>query len=393
MLRGRHDGGQVADVATFAGQPHRAGRALDDLREDLGQLGLGQGLFLEQLEHQVVQHVAIVVQRMPGLVVSGLDQATDLLVDNAGNRLRVVALMAHVATEEDLAAGVLAELDGTDPLTHAELRHHPPGQAGGLLDVVAGSGRRVMEDHLLRDPTAKGEGQLVEHLVASGGVLVVQRHHHGVAQGPATRQDGDLGDRVGVEHRRGYERMPTLVIRGDLLLAGTHDPGALLRTGDHPVDGFVQGQVVDQLAVAARGEQRGLVEDVGQVGTGETGGTTGHREQVDTGGQRLALAVHLQDAVPADHVGCIDCDLTVEAPRTQQRGVEDVGTVGCRDQDDVGLDVEAVHLHQQLVEGLLALVVTTAEAGATVAPDGINLVDEHDRGGVGLGLLEQVSHS
>ena len=94
----------------------------------------------------------------------------------------------------------------------------------------------------------------------------------------------------------------------------------------------------------------------------------------------------------ADHVGCIDRDLAVEAARAQQRRVEDVGTVGGRDQDDVGLDVEAVHLDQQLVEGLLALVVTAAETGATVAADGVDLVDEDDGRGVGLGLLEQVPH-
>ena len=94
----------------------------------------------------------------------------------------------------------------------------------------------------------------------------------------------------------------------------------------------------------------------------------------------------------AHHVGGVDGDLAVEAARAQQRRVEDVGAVGRRDEDDVGLDVEAVHLDQQLVEGLLALVVATAEAGAAVAADGVDLVDEDDGGGVVLGLLEQVTH-
>ena len=41
--------------------------------------------------------------------------------------------------------------------------------------------------------------------------------------------------------------------------------------------------------------------------------------------------------------------------------------------------VEAVHLDEQLVERLLALVVAAAEAGAAVAADGVDLVDEDDR--------------
>ena len=248
-----------------------------------------------------------------------------------------------------------------------------------------------MEDELLGDATTHGVGQLVEDLVAGRGVLVVGRHDHRVAERPAAGQDRHLRHRVGVVHRRGDDGVSALVVGGDLALLGGHDPGALLRTRDHAVDGLVEGRVVDQLAVAAGGQQGRLVEDVGQVGTGEPGRATGHGEQVDAGGHRLALGVHLEDPVAADHVGRLDRDLAVEAAGTQQRRVEDVGAVGRRDQDDVGLDVEAVHLDQQLVEGLLALVVATAEARATVPADGVDLVDEDDGGGVGLGLLEQVA--
>ena len=93
----------------------------------------------------------------------------------------------------------------------------------------------------------------------------------------------------------------------------------------------------------------------------------------------------------AGEVGGVDADLPVEAARAQQRRVEDVGTVGRGDQDDAAADVEAVHLDEQLVEGLLALVVAAAHAGAAVPADGVDLVDEDDRRGVLLGLLEQVA--
>ena len=78
-------------------------------------------------------------------------------------------------------------------------------------------------------------------------------------------------------------------------------------------------------------------------------------------------------------------------PWAQQRRVEDVRAVGGGDQDDVVGHREAVHLDQQLVEGLLALVVTAAHAGAAVAADGVDLVHEDDAGGVLLGLLEEVA--
>ena len=78
-------------------------------------------------------------------------------------------------------------------------------------------------------------------------------------------------------------------------------------------------------------------------------------------------------------------------PGPQQRRVEHVGTVRRGDEDDALVRLEAVHLDEQLVQRLLALVVAAAETGAAVTADGVNLVDEDDAGGVLLALLEQVA--
>ena len=114
--------------------------------------------------------------------------------------------------------------------------------------------------------------------------------------------------------------------------------------------------------------------------------------QVDRLGDRLALGVDAQDLGAPVAVGAVDHDLAVEAARAQQGRVEDVGAVGGRDQDDVVLGLEAVHLDQQLVEGLLALVVAAAQARPAVAADRVDLVHEDDARARLLGLLEQVAH-
>ena len=119
----------------------------------------------------------------------------------------------------------------------------------------------------------------------------------------------------------------------------------------------------------------------------------GERLEVDLGRERLALRVHLEDLAAADAVGAVDDDLPVEAARAQQRGVEDVGPVRGGDQDDVVLHLEAVHLDEQLVQRLLALVVAAAEAGAAVTPDGVDLVHEDDARRGLLRLLEEVAHA
>ncbi len=169
----------------------------------------------------------------------------------------------------------------------------------------------------------------------------------------------------------------------------------LLRSGtaDDALDRRLHLRHEDALLAEACRKQRGLVHQVGEVGAGEARRPAGEDLELDVVGERLAPGVDLEDAEAALEVGPVDDDLTVEATRAQQRRVEDVGPVGGRDQDDVVLDVEAVHLDQQLVERLLALVVAAAETGAALTADRVDLVHEDDAGSSRLGLLEQVAHA
>ena len=103
--------------------------------------------------------------------------------------------------------------------------------------------------------------------------------------------------------------------------------------------------------------------------------------------------MHLQDPLAADDVRVRHDDLPVEAAGAQKRRVEHVGAVGRGDEDDALVRFEAVHLDEQLVQRLLALVVAAAEAGAAMAADRVDLVDEDDAGRVLLRLLEHVAHA
>src|SRR5262249_32995409 len=84
------------------------------------------------------------------------------------------------------------------------------------------------------------------------------------------------------------------------------------------------------------------------------------------------------------------------ARRREQRLVEPVRPVRRADHDDAGGRIEAVHLGEDLVQSLLALVVAAAEAGRAGrarAADGVELVDEDDRLAGLLGLLEEVAYA
>ncbi len=97
----------------------------------------------------------------------------------------------------------------------------------------------------------------------------------GVTQGPSSRHDGDLVHRVGIGHRVPDEGVPCLVIGDELSFLVGHDLGLALGAGDHPVDRLFELGHRDFLLVPPSREKGGLVDQVGQVGPGETGGAAG----------------------------------------------------------------------------------------------------------------------
>ena len=190
---------------------------------------------------------------------------------------------------------------------------------------------------------------------------------------------------VGRDQELAAQRVPRLVVGDDAALVVVERRRGL-HAGDHALQRVVEVPGADGDAVAARAEDRRLVADVGQVGTGQAAGLLGHEVQVDVLAQRLVARVDLEDVLATAHVGRRDEDLAVEAARAQQRGVELLEQVRGGHHDDLAGVREAVHLHQQLVERLLALgVVVRAAARA----DRVELVDEDDRRRVLARLAEQ----
>ena len=95
----------------------------------------------------------------------------------------------------------------------------------------------------------------------------------------------------------------------------------------------------------------------------------------------------------AGDVGPIDQHVAIEAARAEQGRIERFGPVGGAHHDHAAVAVEAVHLDEQGVERLLALVVAADVAAAAGLAEGVELVDEDDARRFLLGLLEHVAHA
>ena len=197
--------------------------------------------------------------------------------------------------------------------------------------------------------------------------------------------------RVGVRQCLHDQRVAGLVVGDDFFLAVGDAPALALRAGDDASDGLLELEHANHFLVGASGEDRGLVDQVGKVRAAEARSLAGEDVEVDRRVERLVARVYVEDLPAALDVRPVEGHVAVETTRPKKGGVEDVWPVGGRDDDDVGVGVESIHLDQQLIQGLLTLVVTAAEPGPALAADGVDLINEDDAGRVLLGLVEQVA--
>ena len=186
----------------------------------------------------------------------------------------------------------------------------------------------------------------------------------------------------------GHDGVTAFVVGEDpLLLLG--DDTTLLQPGHDAVHRGVEVGLSDVLRVRPAGEDRRLVAEVREVGSGQSRRLARDHAEVDVGSERLAAGVNAEDRLAPGHVRGRDEHLPVEATRAEQRGVEILEAVRRGHDDDLVARVEAVELDEELVQRLVVLAVeAAAEAGGA---DGVELVDEDDRGRVLARLLEELS--
>src|SRR3989344_3344610 len=145
--------------------------------------------------------------------------------------------------------------------------------------------------------------------------------------------------------------------------------------------------------VLSRGKNGSLVHEVRKVGTGESWGALGYNGKYYIGAKRLLARVYLQDILPVFSIGKVNHDTPVETARTDERRVENIGTVCRRHDDDLFILFETVHLDEYLVQGLLAFVVATADARAAHASDSVYLIYEKNGGRSLFRHLERISYA
>ena len=326
------------------------------------------------------------------LVICILHQHLDLVVDRGGSLLGIIADMPHVPAEERFAV-VRTVLDRSQLVAHAVLGHHGTCDLGSALDVVGGARRDVVQRQGFGHTAAQKHHQVLLHLLAGLIGAVLRRQMHGITARHTARDNRNLMHRVLRGAIVGRHGMAGLVVCRQLLFAVRHHVALLLRAHHNLDRGLFDFRHGDRLQIPACRQQCGLVQKVFQIGAGKARGRFCDCLEIHIRGKRLAARMDLEDLLAPLDVRIAHHHLAVKTAGPHQSRVQNVWAVRGRDHNHAFVRAKAVHLHQELVQRLFALIMAAAQTCAALTAHRVDLIDKDDAGGILLRLFEQVAHT
>src|SRR3989344_1236478 len=324
--------------------------------------------------------------------MGALDEAARFRVDLRGRFFGIVLPRRDLATEEYHLLG-FAEGHRTECFAHAVLHDEIARKLGRSLKIVRRAGRNVAKDKLLRNVTGHHHGDIGKELRLRLEALFLERKLQGIPARAAAAYDRNLLHRIGVLQACGHQRMTGLVVRGDLLFFVRDDAALAFGAEDHFLDRIEELLLADRFFVLPGRRDRRLVHKIRKVRSGEARGANRDAAQVDACVELLAARVDREDRLAVVDVGKVEDHAPVEAAGAEERRIENIGPVRRRKHNDLRIAVETVHLDEDLVQGLFALVVPAAQPSAPLAAHRVYLIDEENGRGGALRGLEGVAGS
>ena len=148
--------------------------------------------------------------------------------------------------------------------------------------------------------------------------------------------------------RHRHQRVARFMKRHPAFFLRTQPPAFPLGTGHDFFHGRFHLVLGNPLGLAACGQQGGLIDHIRQIGPGKPRRLLGDLFEIHVLGKRFVPDVKSQNRDPPCQIGRIEHHLPVEPARPQQRPVESLRPVGCGENDDAEVGLEAVHSDQQL---------------------------------------------
>src|SRR3989344_3821794 len=259
------------------------------------------------------------------------------------------------------------------------------------LKVVTGTRCHFSKDNFLCRSTAQESAYLIQKFLAAGRVGIFLRQEPCDAKCRSARNDGNLMELIRQFAKMADNRMAKLVIRRDLLFFVGKFPTAAFRTKRDFLHGIHELSLANHFLSAPCGKNRSLVHHIFQIRSRKPDCLLCNNIQIHFG-HLLVAGMNLQDFLARLQLPLVDEDAPIEPTGTKQRDIEHIGSVCRRHHNHIRLWIKAVHLGEDLVQRLFALVVPAAETCPTaLAADCIDFVDEDDAGGITLCAVKKIA--
>ena len=284
----------------------------------------------------------------------------------------------------------LAERDRTDPIAHPPPGNHSARECGRFFEVALSTGGKFIIDNLFGRPSTHCHCQVIMQTPFSNVQILFVRPKLSDSQSATTRDNCDLVDLIDSRQEPSHQSVSGFVV--------SRHPASLLRElffplGPHqdPVFCLFKFECGDVVSIGSDSQQRRFIDEVFQFCPRESRRRLGDLFQLDVISERHLFRVHLENLLAAFLCRTVDSDVAIETTRSHERRVEHVRPVCCGNDNHRRRLLKAVHLTENLVERLLALIVSAAKSRTAVTPDGVDFIDEDDAGRVVLRVLKQVS--
>ena len=103
--------------------------------------------------------------------------------------------------------------------------------------------------------------------------------------------------------------------------------------------------------------------------------------------------MNLKDLLASTDIWEPNNDLPVKSTWTKQCLVKHIWSVSGGDYNHAVVNIKTVHFHQELVQCLLTLVMTTTKSSTTLTTNRIDLVNEYNTRCLLLRLLKHIAHA
>lgn len=359
-------------------------------RNKLVDIVEGKSLILKK-ELRKWNKVIIIIGKDKGWLRIGLINKEEKLgVDDMRGILRNIMSERKRMKKEELL--MIVEIGKKEKIVGIEkMSKNRKGKFSGMMDIGGRKGSDVLieEFKILRKKEKNNDRKERKNKSIGRRIKVELRKMNKNEERKKERNDGRIMERVGIGEIKREDGMKGIMIGGISILLRSNG-GKELRKNNDIVIGIIELMNGKEEIVEERGNEGGLVEEVGKIGKGEERSKEWEKIDIKIGWKRKIEKMKIEDMLEEENIRVRKKEMKVEKERKKERRIKKVGKVGGRNKDDRLIGLKKVNIEKKMIESMLEIVIEEEKKGEKMKEKRIDLIDEDNEGRIIIGMLKNI---